>query len=304
MTKEFIIAALLAILTGPPAAYTLWYLLRGRYLKSKQKDRKSPAGKEGAAEPGTEGEEDADASANSRWGVKRDAYCYPKINDVMGFEFVGVIKVDDRIAGRVRETADGAGENKPAWGESQGIGTSLVKTRATTEQDAPDEDDFDGYAEENERHAVPTPPADDLNPAVTDDEDDERDRDSYITPEVLKDLTEMSRFGGWTHSEEDFEISDDDYAKILADGMDRGLVDSESAEDEQALEDGRQTSELARIEQLFMDASDQTENDDFAERLMNDDEGEPSDGGHEDRQEDYDEGTDSLIEDIDIPEIS
>lgn len=28
-----------------------------------------------------------------KWGVEKDAYCYPKINDVMGFEFVKVVKV-------------------------------------------------------------------------------------------------------------------------------------------------------------------------------------------------------------------
>lgn len=51
-----------------------------------------------------------------RWGVDKDAYCYPHINDVMGFEFVKVIKVE----GTNKAQAPG---NEPAtdWEHSKGV---------------------------------------------------------------------------------------------------------------------------------------------------------------------------------------
>ncbi len=56
---------------------------RGKTLKEKkenegntQKEKPRPAG---------------------RWGVCKDSYCYPKINDMMDYEFVKVVQVDEKL---------------------------------------------------------------------------------------------------------------------------------------------------------------------------------------------------------------
>ena len=104
--------------------YTVWYVLRGRHRK--QARRKAAEERAGAAdgipaEPHREG----------RWGVGRDSYCYPKINDAMGYEFIKIVHVDPGLL----ETTEPKKEQEVKEGT-----TVKGNTRTTVRTISPDED--------------------------------------------------------------------------------------------------------------------------------------------------------------------
>lgn len=89
-------AAGLFVITLLVTAY-LWYGLRGRYLRSKAAGGTGD-GKENAKKAKKD-------SHNEKWGVDKESYCYPDINDVMQFEFVKVVKIPEGLVETKDSTA-------------------------------------------------------------------------------------------------------------------------------------------------------------------------------------------------------
>ena len=82
-----------------------------------------------------------------KWGVEKDAYCYPSINDVMGYEFVKVVKTGTTNEQALQEPVEP--ETRKPWEESQGIGG--LRTVSST--------DITSESEEDEFYPDPTQPA-------------------------------------------------------------------------------------------------------------------------------------------------
>jgi Cobalamin biosynthesis protein CobT (nicotinate-mononucleotide:5, 6-dimethylbenzimidazole phosphoribosyltransferase) len=104
--------------------YAVWYVLRGRHRKlarRKAAEERADAADGRPAEPRREG----------RWGVGRDSYCYPKINDAMGYEFIKIVHVDPGLL----ETAEPKKEQEVKEGT-----TVKGNTRTTVRTISPDED--------------------------------------------------------------------------------------------------------------------------------------------------------------------
>ena len=119
-----ILTAVLLFLFSSVFMYIFWYILFGRKQGKRNLDPEKDRDNVGEKEK------------KGRWGVDKNAYCYPKINDVMGFEFVKVVKVN-QDSSSVQQKAD----NKPSWEESRGIGgltaISSTETRQEREEDEP-----------------------------------------------------------------------------------------------------------------------------------------------------------------------
>ena len=87
----------------------------------------------GEKEP--EQQQQPEKKKKEKWGVEKDAYCYPSINDVMGYEFVKVIKTGETA--QTIEDQPAETEPKKTWEESQGIGglRTVSSTDATSESE-------------------------------------------------------------------------------------------------------------------------------------------------------------------------
>lgn len=128
-----IAAALLLFLLSSIMLYATWYIIHGR--KRKKTSRTS------GDQPGDEPDETHERRSNrkKKWGYSKNDYCYPGINDVMGFEFVKVVKLKDDAPSPVPAPAATGG--KPDWEQSRGIGSlstvSSTGINQETEEDEP-----------------------------------------------------------------------------------------------------------------------------------------------------------------------
>lgn len=95
--------------------YVIWYIAYGRRLRERRR----------AAGGGAEAAPARRQNGRSRWGVDRDAYCYPTINDEMDFELIHVVQIrrDDE------EEESEEGETRTGWAGSKGTGTSEMTVR-------------------------------------------------------------------------------------------------------------------------------------------------------------------------------
>lgn len=129
------IAVVLFILT----TLMLWGIL----LLAKKRNGKKTT--ESTTENENEGEEPTH-NGKEKWGVGKDAYCYPSINDVMGFEFVTVQKVENELLGTQKENEKKTEDDQPArtvsWGESQGIGGLRAVSRTQQASSTQEDDAF------------------------------------------------------------------------------------------------------------------------------------------------------------------
>lgn len=131
------------------AAYLAWYLFRGRHLRRRR-------ALEAAAETNTRKSDKVlrKASGEKVSKVGKDSYCYPKINDVMGYEFVNVVSVPEELTlpkqhQPVQEEPENPADTcQQSWGRSSGTGfvtesNTAVSTSgsARRQTDNPTEDD-------------------------------------------------------------------------------------------------------------------------------------------------------------------
>lgn len=80
-----IIPALMLTLLTTVFVYVLWYIFRGRHSRTVTKKKHEE-----------ENNETVQEGQKGRWGVPKDSYCYPAINDILGWEFVHVVQLKDQ----------------------------------------------------------------------------------------------------------------------------------------------------------------------------------------------------------------
>lgn len=87
---------LLALAATGFLAYGTWYVARGRHLRERRRRREAPdTYNRNEKEP-----EKKDAvRAEEKTLPPEKEYCYPSINDVMGYEFVTIVRVKDSLRG-------------------------------------------------------------------------------------------------------------------------------------------------------------------------------------------------------------
>lgn len=92
-----------------------------------------------------------------RWGVSKDSYCYPKINDMMDYEFVKVIQVDEKLRPAFKKK-----EDLPQPGpEEENTGTPAVRPGISAVSSEQRNDESGNVIEEVPEEPKPAPVEDD-----------------------------------------------------------------------------------------------------------------------------------------------
>lgn len=208
-----ITVALVLFIVTSILLYVSWYVVHGRKRKGSQAD--SPSG-----EPDTETQrEDKETSRKRRknkWGYTKDDYCYPFINDIMGFEFVKVVKLkqDESPVQQTNNTEEG---KRPAWEDSRGIGSLSTVSSTPVRQEAEEDEPFP----ENNTSVTPRNPAPyqasfkqkPTNEQEPSPEDEETDTAHFS----LEDYEAAMNWGGWPDHSSGALPADDELIDKLID---------------------------------------------------------------------------------------
>lgn len=214
------------------AAYVAWYLFRGRHLR-RRKAMETTARSASAR---------ADKARNERPGEKqrpigRDSYCYPKINDVMGYDFVNVVSVPEELTRPKTQRSRQDEPDKDAeavtmnWNASMGMGLvtesdTAVRTGGSdrTRDENPSEDDTYPDRRLTDRK-------DDGNEDGTEEEINTID----IPADELQEIKNLEN-QDWPDNEENVHVSDE----LLRSMMDNPDIEiDDSATEEEILESER-----------------------------------------------------------------
>lgn len=179
------VAAVLFLLTLS-LAYAFWYRIRfHRKDASVDPPGKKPDGPavERAAEP--------QPTATKKY--KKGDYCYPGINDVMGFEFVKVISVPENLKPPTAVHAPAPAPEPPAWDKTPSLGAELDK-------------------EDEEKLAVEAAPAEASREDIQnlDDQDTARAYDHYVEETPERPVSAPADEGE-PEEENGNDLSDEDY---------------------------------------------------------------------------------------------
>lgn len=239
MSLNIIIAAALFLLTSL-MGYIIWYILFG--IKKKEKK-------------GGESPKEAKAPKESTYESKtipRSSYCYPKMNDVMGYDFVDVVKVPEELLNNKPKTVeDSFAEAKPA-----GI------TAVTNEQDGgPEGDIYEPTAPVKEKPHTEKAPSNEQKKEEFEVADGYTvvNTETELDPEEISALNMMG--GDWNHRDYD-QAMDDEMLNAI---MDNNAGDIEQADfTEEDLRIAREKEEMERfdeLEKLLNTKNNETEDD-------------------------------------------
>lgn len=209
MSKLAVIAIALALnVLTLAGGYALWYLFRGRRRK-----RRGEAG---------EAPDERKASHGGWGGYGKDSYCYPKINDMMGFEFVKVVRVPEELTiGPGKEEDKTSTEKaKPA---DRATGMRQVSVRAVG-------------AGEDPQKLVTESPEDEGNTMRGIDAEGERIREQVEEVTRYEDLTqdifdEIERNQSWANREYDDDGFSTEEIDHIIDGNAEKIEDNATDEE-------------------------------------------------------------------------
>lgn len=277
---NIIIAGALALLTVI-ITYSSWYVVRGRH----RKERAARNTSEAKPQPKEEKEKQK---------LPKDSYCYPAINDVMGFEFISVVDVPGELLQLEPE--------KPAdWSESKGIG--LQGVAGTTQQDDDDEDS-PHLPDEQLGKAVPRRnnlPQDDKqesqqNAETETTQEEEKDYDVVPNGTISEyEIEALETLKSWTNRDYDDEIPEDNMDIILDNNKD---MIEESEPDEETLRMNREQTALENAMRMQEALDNDNGYTNMAEEILRD-------TGFEELGDDSDEDENQSgpIDENDIPAI-
>lgn len=263
---NIIFAVILATVTLA-VAYVTWYVVYGRSLKIRKMNAESEEGEE------TQGRKPAKGDGK----YDRKSYCYPSINDDMGYEFVTVQKIPDFLLKKEKVKAE---EETPSWDETSGTGLSAVSSRGN---DNDEEDGYYGIEEETgEGNKLPDKPQREngRNDSYSDDDDDGMDEhigdselekhDEIVTVlNINADELEQISNWDWGNDEQDEEISDEQLSSIVANNP--GQVEFSGTDNENArlILEQKQMMEDFDMERFLMDKDVNDEVDKEQEDILN-----------------------------------
>ena len=127
MKFELAAAAVLVAVTLV-LAYVLWYIVRGRYVRQRKQALRAMA-------QGNTPKREEPRKDDGDWKKHKGSYCYPSINEVMGYEFVKVVNVTEAEpivpSGNPVMPAPVKEEQK-TWGNSEGTGFTTQSNNAVS----------------------------------------------------------------------------------------------------------------------------------------------------------------------------
>lgn len=215
--------------------YSIWYIIRGHSRK-------------GNANASQEQIKENPIDAKGK-GIPKDSYCYPKINEVMGYDFISVVQVAQELL------EDTPPEEQKKWDETEGIGGLKTLTKEDSKIINEDEpwldDDQESKATSRKNQQKPN-----------DDTPENSIEDEYETVEASvkpDELEEISRLSGieWGNRNYEDELPDD-YINATIDNNPDMIESGEPSEKD--LRIAREKEALA-LEQNFIEAMSNPNNE-------------------------------------------
>ena len=211
-------AAFFLFLLSSAMLYVTWYVMHGR--KRKNGNLSGENKNEQTDVPQTKKK-----SKNKKWGYSKEDYCYPGINDVMGFEFVKVIKLKDEP--QITNDNPEKTVQKPDWEQSRGLGSlsteSINATRQDIEEDSPfpenDTPGKDNSTSSFQNKFKQAPETESENNKIEESEITEAD---FSTVEYEAAMA----WEGWENHEDD-SFQDDEYINKMLDENPEMIEESE-----------------------------------------------------------------------------
>lgn len=217
MSTNLVIALAVFLLTLVPA-YIVWYVVRGRHVRRKkqrkEEDRKKAEGRE---------------KKKGKWGVDKDSYCYPSMNDVMGYDFINVVQVPEEL----KQDNNGGVKEEKTWDKSSGVGLTAVSHSKTSPERHGNEE------EENEVY-----PSREGQPGGESNNDSKVD----VSERDIKDFERLERLGGWISYDNHSETPTEEELMFLLDSN-AGMVD-DNPDMEEAARLQAEKEELDRFNQM------------------------------------------------------
>lgn len=271
-----ILSAFLLFALTSVGLYVIWYVGRGRHTAEKKAQEKRE--KEKAAHS-TKKQEKA------LGGAARGSYCYPKINDIMGYDFVKVVNVPDELT---REIV--AIESKPkdkTWGETPGIGMTRRSVSAVNDEELrriqmqSEGNDSSNVPFEEKRPAakpkeIPIEGTTENAPKAEGEEGMELDTVDLesMNPDDIEDFQSGGGFT-WVRNDEDMIGEDDDQNVDIiidnnADRVDEPVINKESEMTIRELEAEKEAEEMSK--RIYNSESDEEMKNalEFAQRYQDD----------------------------------
>jgi len=198
---EIAVAAVLAGITLA-GTYLVWYALFGKRLRHRGDDTRTD---------GEPKKKKAHDSGHEKWGVDKKAYCYPHINDIMGYEFVKVITIKTDTSDnkspedkKLEETTDGRSRRATVVSlSSKEERDKFRRMLDETNDSAPD----DG---ENPYYGSHEPDIDDEDEEQY--EPTEEEQDEYFS--AIQQLEEVN-WGDYETIDHDFDMNDSQFDDLV-----------------------------------------------------------------------------------------
>lgn len=247
--------------------YFTWYAVRGRYVIERRRRQRAEKQRKENAENNPD---------NLRWGVDKHSYCYPKINDTMGYEFITVVKIPEELRSEPNNCTEVERSPSDSWAyaASQGfmnVGTARATT-STSDQSSKISEEETSYPQPDERDPYRIGSINrrrtEQKPFREKNDEDENNADTSINPQDLEDLRYLKE---WFNKDVDNLPSDETLFEIL-EGHPEAMDPDEPDRDE-ARRIIMEKEELERNVMAFheaaMEASDDSLDDTFGQDIMN-----------------------------------
>ena len=228
MIVNIIIAVLLSVLSIL-LTYAIWYIVRGRA----KKDRLSGGKNKGGKAPAPQGP----------YGPQ--SYCYPKINEVMGYDFVTVVGIP-------AELRKPAARKDKSWADTPGIG---MKTVRNYNAESP-EDEI--YPDDNPSPETPQNATAPSKPGPTPEENAREEvEQTEVIPSAYnmspEEMAAINSMADWTNRDFDAERGDDYWNNILDENEDLVEEGEISPEDLQTAREREALLAIKEMEDIFDD---------------------------------------------------
>ncbi len=228
--------------------------------------RKRQKGKTNAATQNDSQEEEERPTHNGKekWGVGKDAYCYPSINDVMGFEFVTVQKVENELLGTQKENEKKTEDDRPtrtvSWGESQGIGGLRAVSRTQQASSTQEDDAFpeEGNPQRPAPYSARSAQQNTQRAEEPVEEVKETEEVEGISEEELDfQQSTQSMWGEWENRDEQNMMSEEEMRNLI--NSNEELIEEPREDDEQK----RISDEIEKLRDAFKSTEKNTYQDEI-----------------------------------------
>ena len=225
MPVNIILAVLLSLLTFL-ITYSAWYIVRGKAKKERLKAKST-------------GKDNPEVLQGK---YTKNSYCYPKINEVMGYDFVTVVGIPE-------ELRKGPVKKEPNWADSKGIGFTGAVTGVQNE--SPEDELYpETGAETSQRPEKPMGKPLHSAPAKT--EKEEQQEQTEVLPGAYglsqKEMDALNNMADWTNRDLDLDRGDEYWDNMLNENED--MIDNEGEISPEDLQTAREQEALLAIKQM------------------------------------------------------